>query len=143
MKTPLLAHQTYLHSPPYKMGKRQMPRWQWQLRWPKFLPIHKRYLSFIWRFRPYGCNWSRARRARYFGKSIRTISRWDAKLIEMHLVRTEAAHTLAHIIAVRPYYTRDAWKLKYWQNLGYCLPANPSKQWQKPIPTPKPAPQLA
>ncbi len=95
-----------------KLTKQKMPRWIWQLRLPGFHVQLKKYLRFLWRQRPEGCNWSRAVRGRYFDRSIGVITRWDAFLEKQHLVWVSKKGTMEHRIGARPYYSRAAWEAK-------------------------------
>lgn len=92
-----------------KLKKARMPRWIWQLRLKGFHVQLKKYLKFLWRQRPDGCNWSRVVRARYFDRTISTITRWDAFLEKWHLVWVSSKGTMDHRIGARPYYARDVW----------------------------------
>ncbi|MBA7591880.1 hypothetical protein ES708_34051 [subsurface metagenome] len=95
-----------------ELHKAKMPRWIWQLRLEGFHVQKKKYLHFLWRQRPAGCNWSRELRARYFNRSIGTITRWDAFLLKWHLAWVSGKGTMEHRIGARPYYRRDTWWLK-------------------------------
>ncbi|GAJ05840.1 unnamed protein product, partial [marine sediment metagenome] len=95
-----------------ELHKARMPRWIWQLRLPGFHVQKKKYLHFLWRQRPAGCNWSRVLRARYFNCTISTITRWDAFLVEWHLAWVSGKGTMEHRIGARPYYRRAIWELK-------------------------------
>jgi len=97
---------------PTRLSEERMPRWLWQLRLRGFHTQLKKYLRFLWRQRPAGCNWSRAYRAKFFNRSVRTIARWDNFLINNHLAWASAEHTLWHRIGARPYYEKDVWTLK-------------------------------
>ncbi len=95
-----------------KLTKQKMPRWIWQLRLPGFHVQLKKYLKFIWRQRPDGCNWSRAGRAKFFNRTYHTIAKWDAFLLKYHLVWVSGKGTLEHRIGARPYYNRETWLIK-------------------------------
>ena len=95
-----------------KLKKTKMPRWLWQLRRKGFHVQLKKYLHFLWRQRPAGCNWSRAIRAKYFNRTIRTITRWDKLLIDYHLVWYSGKGTMKHRIGARPYYQKAVWLVK-------------------------------
>ena len=93
-------------------GSLQMPKWIWQLEAKGFHLQLKKYVSFLWRFRPAGCNWSRALRARYFKRSVSTIRRWDRQLLNLHLVWATGQHTLYHRIGAMPYFKKQHWTFK-------------------------------
>ncbi len=102
---PLMAGRT-------ELKKVRMPRWIWQLRLKGFHVQLKKYLRFLWRQRPEGCNWSRALRARYFHRTVWTIDKWDAFLIKRHLAWVHNKGEMLHRIGARPYYTRALWRAK-------------------------------
>jgi len=89
-----------------------MPRWLWQLKLKGFHPQLKAYLSFLWRQRPNGCNWSRELRGRYFQRSIRTISYWDRFLLNHHLVWDKDRGQFTHRTGARPYFKKPIWETK-------------------------------
>jgi len=95
------------------LKKAKMPRWIWQLRRKGFHVQLKKYLSFLWRQRPNGCNWSRELRGRYFNRTYHTIAKWDAYLIKKHLVWVSGKGSMEHRIGARPYYSKSLWQHKY------------------------------
>ena len=99
-------------NPRTKLQNNPMPKWIWELRRKGFHVQLKKYLHFLWRQRPEGCNWSRELRARYFNRTYHTIAKWDAYLVKAHLVWTSHRGTLMHRIGARPYYDRQVWMVK-------------------------------
>ncbi len=95
-----------------KLTRQKMPRWIWQLRIEGFHVQLKKYLHFLWRQRPDGCNWSRLVRGRYFKRSIGVITRWDAYLEKWHLAWVSCKGTMEHRIGANPYYFREVWEAK-------------------------------
>ncbi len=92
-----------------KLKKAKMPRWIWQHKQKGFHAQLKKYLKFLWRQRPEGCNWSRELRARYFNRTYHTIAKWDAFLLKWHFAWVSGKGTLEHRIGARPYYSKDVW----------------------------------
>jgi len=99
-------------NPRTKLTENQMPQWIWHLRRKGFHPQLKRYLKFLWRQRPDGCNWSRELRGRFFDRGTSTIQKWDKFLSNLHLVWASGESTLNHLIGARPYYWRKVWEQK-------------------------------
>ncbi len=95
-----------------KLTRQKMPRWIWQLRIEGFHVQLKKYIHFLWRQRPDGCNWGRPLRAKYFDRSVPTIARWDAFLEKWHLAWVSGKGTMAHRIGAFPYYFRETWEAK-------------------------------
>jgi len=109
-------------NPRTALTKIKMPKWIWRLHFPGFTIQHKKYLNFLWRQRPGGCNWSREIRGKFFNRSIRTIQRYDEFLEKNHFVWVTGKSTLFHRIGARPYYSKDVWLMKKF-----------SKKPQKPV----------
>lgn len=95
-----------------KLKKARMPKWIWQLQLKGFHIQLKKYLHFLFRQRPEGCNWSRALRARYFNRTVWTIDKWDAFLLKWHLAWVHNKGEMLHRIGAMPYYSKHVWLVK-------------------------------